>query len=283
MKSPRSAVLFVLIGWARRYDGTESIAGNHAYLQEHPKDNAEIEAFVRQANGYYYCGAGKGELHEDLLDIVFVALDQNCHVYKVVGFYRQAEVTETGEWTTVRTKQARLFPVKQRPVVAVWPVGQGMRRWAYRVSSSGNVHTALLLLYRSLASSQLSQPSIPESEDLDPEMSGFEGKQQVLFIKHRRREAKLRAAKVRHALQDGNGHLRCEVPGCGFDFLRTYGEIGRRYALVHHTKPLAALGSKGATTLLSDLAIVCANCHAMIHRGGQCRSLRAVRPRRQSR
>lgn len=279
----RVPVLFVLIGWARRYDGTEAIIGNHAYLQEHPEDNAEAEAFCRHSDGYYYCGAGKGDLHEDILDIVFVARDQKTQSYKVVGFYARAEVSkvEASAWTTVRTRRAHLFLVKERPSVAKWPAGQGMRRWGYRVLSKGAIHPSLLPLYRSAVSSR-SRP-VPEPEDVDPELSGFEGEQRSLFVKHRRREAKLRAAKIRQALRDGNGRLRCEVPGCAFDFFRAYGELGRRYALVHHTRPLASLKSKGAATSLGDLAIVCANCHAMIHRGGQCRPLAAVKPRGRSR
>jgi hypothetical protein len=44
------------------------------------------------------------------------------------------------------------------------------------------------------------------------------------------------------------------------------------YAHVHHLRPLSeARGS--VTTRLEDLAIVCANCHAIIHRDGACRPL----------
>jgi hypothetical protein len=53
---------------------------------------------------------------------------------------------------------------------------------------------------------------------------------------------------------------RCEI--CGFSFEETYGAIGREYVLAHHLKPIAAGPSK---TTLDDIALVCANCHAMIH------------------
>jgi predicted HNH restriction endonuclease len=62
------------------------------------------------------------------------------------------------------------------------------------------------------------------------------------------------------------GSLVCEVSGCGFDFFRTYGELGREFAECHHRVPLSLLAGVRETRL-EDLAIVCANCHRMLHRG----------------
>lgn len=57
--------------------------------------------------------------------------------------------------------------------------------------------------------------------------------------------------------------LACEV--CGFDFFRTYGDLGNGFAECHHIVPLAALNQKVMTSL-DDLVVVCANCHRMFHR-----------------
>jgi hypothetical protein len=78
----------------------------------------------------------------------------------------------------------------------------------------------------------------------------------------RERNPKLRAAKIDEALAM-HGRVACEV--CGFDFERTYGSRGARYAECHHVLPLHASGE--TTTRLDDLAVLCANCHRMIHRG----------------
>ncbi len=59
-----------------------------------------------------------------------------------------------------------------------------------------------------------------------------------------------------------SGRLRCEV--CDFEFEARYGERGRGFIEVHHTKPVHTL-EEGAKTKLTDLALVCANCHRMIH------------------
>jgi hypothetical protein len=97
-----------------------------------------------------------------------------------------------------------------------------------------------------------------------------EGTETRRLVVHRSRESRLREAKLLQARQEGDGRLRCEVPGCGFDFKETYGALGEGYAHVHHVEALA--GRKAPSkTRLSELAVVCANCHAMIHRGGENR------------
>ena len=125
-------------------------------------------------------------------------------------------------------------------------------------------------------------PEAPAIEPSDLELSGFEGKLKQAFIKHRRREAKMRRAKIDSAKALNGGKLVCEVPKCGFDFVARYGELGSDYAQVHHRLPLNKSPAKGREVKLSDLAIVCANCHAMIHRGGQCRPLASLIPQQRS-
>ena len=62
---------------------------------------------------------------------------------------------------------------------------------------------------------------------------------------------------------NATGKLSCEV--CGFDFKARYGDLGEGYAECHHTIPVSQL-KKQQKTKLSDLSILCANCHRMIHR-----------------
>jgi hypothetical protein len=54
----------------------------------------------------------------------------------------------------------------------------------------------------------------------------------------------------------------CE--GCGVDFSKVYGGKGARVLQVHHLHQLA-LRDVPSITKLRDLAVVCANCHALIH------------------
>lgn len=104
--------------------------------------------------------------------------------------------------------------------------------------------------------------TLPAAADPDEEEAISEGR--MLLVRHLRRERNpaLRKKKI-NAVVAKSGCLECEV--CSFDFEEFYGERGLRYAEVHHLTPLHASGP--TTTQLKDLAILCSNCHRMIHRG----------------
>ena len=111
-------------------------------------------------------------------------------------------------------------------------------------------------------------PTIEELLELDPQLeakdlSGPEGR--ILIKTHLVRERnQALVKKKKEAVLSTTGALACEV--CTLDFLQRYGELGRGFAECHHRTPLALL-AKTCETKLEDLAIVCANCHRMLHRG----------------
>ncbi|ABQ32863.1 HNH endonuclease [Bradyrhizobium sp. BTAi1] len=113
-------------------------------------------------------------------------------------------------------------------------------------------------------------------ESADREMAWFEGSRKQKFVYHRQREGRARREKIRDTLAKSGGRLVCEVENCGFDFKERYGPLGEGYAQVHHLAPLSNSPIGGRTVKLRDLAIVCANCHAMIHIGGECRPLKGL-------
>jgi hypothetical protein len=119
------------------------------------------------------------------------------------------------------------------------------------------------------------------SDPYDEELAVCEGELEEALRSHRKREARLRSKKIAQVLRD-KGKLECEVPGCGFDFLEVYGEIGRGFAHVHHLLPLDD-PRRPSRTRLSDLAIVCPNCHAIVHRWGENRPLEDLIRRRRAR
>lgn len=99
----------------------------------------------------------------------------------------------------------------------------------------------------------------------DSEVEGWEGEKRIRFVMHRKREAALRQAKLKAVASAANGQLACEVHNCGFVFQQKYGRLGEGFAEVHHKLPLSTL--IGETKVkLKDLAVVCSNCHRMIHR-----------------
>lgn len=81
-------------------------------------------------------------------------------------------------------------------------------------------------------------------------------------------ESKRKQVMMRH------GRLACEV--CDFDFSIHYGERGKGFIECHHTKPIATF-AEGHKTHVDDLALVCANCHRMIHRDKRWLSVSELR------
>ena len=107
-----------------------------------------------------------------------------------------------------------------------------------------------------------------KADALDPKRpsarSGFpEGKlkEELHFSRERNREL-VRQAKLLRLNQDGCLTCAC----CGFDFFATYGEVGKGFIEAHHTKPVSTLHENGEETKIEDLALVCSNCHSMLHR-----------------
>jgi hypothetical protein len=76
------------------------------------------------------------------------------------------------------------------------------------------------------------------------------------------RSRKIRAAKV-DLFTKQHGSVFCE--NCSFSFGAKYGQRGQSFIEVHHVQPLAAL-LPNVVTKLSDLMLLCANCHRIVHR-----------------
>lgn len=99
-------------------------------------------------------------------------------------------------------------------------------------------------------------------EELSSEVSGHEGRVITRLHQSRERNSKIVKQKKDQVIKK-TGKLECEV--CSMDFSNVYGELGLGFAECHHINPLS-FRDKNEETKLSDLAIVCANCHRMIHR-----------------
>ncbi|MBD8489193.1 HNH endonuclease [Echinicola sp. CAU 1574] len=102
---------------------------------------------------------------------------------------------------------------------------------------------------------------IPENE----EESGFvfkEGKVLYKLHKYRERNSKLVLKKKSQHLQK-YGSLDCEA--CDFNFQVKYGDLGAGYIECHHKVALSDFDGR-VDTRLEDLALVCSNCHRMLHK-----------------
>jgi 5-methylcytosine-specific restriction protein A len=98
-------------------------------------------------------------------------------------------------------------------------------------------------------------------EEISDDEEGAEGRLLTRAHRFRERDRKL-VAKKKDQVFKRHGRLVCEV--CAFNFQDRYGLHGAGFIECHHTKPLETLNA-GSTTKLADLALLCANCHRMIH------------------
>lgn len=97
----------------------------------------------------------------------------------------------------------------------------------------------------------------------DDESAFPEGRERFKQHRYLERDGKIaRRAKARRLAETGK--LECEV--CRIDFGARYGEVGKGFIEAHHKIPVSQLdGTK--KTKIDDLALVCSNCHRMLHRG----------------
>ena len=103
----------------------------------------------------------------------------------------------------------------------------------------------------------LNDDNINPLETIETE-NEVEGKQKKIYTTKYERSYKNREKAIKiHG-------TRCMV--CDFDFEEAYGELGKDFIEVHHTKPLYSLEEEMEINPEEDLVCLCSNCHRMIHR-----------------
>lgn len=111
--------------------------------------------------------------------------------------------------------------------------------------------------------SGLTQHSDVSIEDMEDETAYAEGELRYrLHLSRERNPLVVSQAKERR-LKESNGRLECEV--CSFDFIAVYGLLGKGFIEAHHKIPVASMDAERKIKP-SELALVCSNCHRMLHR-----------------
>ncbi|MEB2605017.1 HNH endonuclease [Burkholderia cenocepacia] len=96
------------------------------------------------------------------------------------------------------------------------------------------------------------EPGIEEAE---------EGRVATRVHRCRERDRRLVEAAKKQA-RERHGRLFCVA--CDFDFSKRYGDLGDGIIDVHHTKPVHTM-RPGEKTKVSDLILLCSNCHRIVH------------------
>lgn len=171
------------------------------------------------------------------------------------------------------------FEYDTKPIVAaafrhIVQVGRALRpsEFVGGASSKSTAASALEGLgfeVRVLPAPYSGWPGYDEGVDLWTEEEGadevIEGRQRLSsHLQRERRSAGIAKALKRDTLR-AEGVLACAV--CKFDFAESYGSHGLGYIEAHHIVPLSECRDEIQTSR-NDLALVCANCHRMLHRHG---------------
>ncbi|PIB24046.1 hypothetical protein BFP76_02015 [Amylibacter kogurei] len=126
---------------------------------------------------------------------------------------------------------------------------------------------AILGVYKELITSN-GYSELPNKEETGIELSIMEKKKLSL---HKKFDGRGNTSKFKKSMG-----YKCMV--CEFDFEETYGELGREYIEAHHLTPFADLEIDAFRTLTEkDFAMLCANCHRMIHRQDDVSDLEALK------
>jgi 5-methylcytosine-specific restriction enzyme A len=108
-----------------------------------------------------------------------------------------------------------------------------------------------------ISSTSFTESIETEIENSDATISVPEGKLRLVTHYARERDRNIIRAKKQQALQNKN--FECEL--CKFSFIDKFGV---EFIECHHKTPISQSGV--TETTLSDLALVCSNCHRMLHK-----------------
>ena len=109
----------------------------------------------------------------------------------------------------------------------------------------------------------------PLPEEVPAGLQLFEGAVRQVMVNAYERNATARALCI--------AHYGAACVACGFNFRAAYGPFAEGFIHVHHVRQLSEIGAEYTVDPIADLRPVCPNCHAVIHLGGESRSIEEVR------
>ncbi len=136
--------------------------------------------------------------------------------------------------------------------------GRGAARiWEEFADDKARLATTAAAIRANLATLDQREAEEPDEDEAEAE----EGAILTRVHKHRERSSKLRGMKLAQVEKE-TGRLACEA--CDLDFGERYGSHGAGFIEVHHIRAVHTL-LPGERTKLADLALLCSNCHRMVH------------------
>ena len=197
---------------------------------------------------------------EACLDVIKVIFDAPNHalnagdVAKKLGYSSHATVTRKVVNWAKKIMEAYDLPVGKEKDSKYWPLffyGKDGHPFWWQLKPELAEAVELVCAF--------SEPL----ESVVTTVSATEGKKRQYYVVRYERKPENRAAAIRLS-KAKSGELCCSV--CGFNFEKTYGDLGAGFIEVHHIKPLFDYDEEVKIDPAADLICLCSNCHSMIHR-----------------
>ena len=228
------------------------IGTDYTRRQIHETLGGSIQSYLPTAHGRVVCACLRADINPQAPNVILVGDGNGIkHAGDILASQREPISVfikrASNAWTysgLFRVRHSSQLPADIRP---------------YAAAASRSTVTRVIHL-QPASSSAAPADSLPDIEA--EEISAREGAVYTRQHLHRERDRTIIAAKRRQVLA-ATGRLACSV--CSFDFQQFYGELGAEFCEVHHIRPLADAGGE-VKTRLKDLAVVCSNCHRMLHR-----------------
>lgn len=293
--------LFCNIGWMERYEGLsgtkDEISGGGEYVQQYGH-GAEVCNFLEVDDGlvYGHVETIKGETDRtikvtklgaagrdfaDQVDVIWTATHPHERGRRVTGWYRNARVYAKRQQDRPSSRQHRrdkitsyrvvaraadvtLLPSDERTLIlGRGPGWIGQANWWFPNDTNEDVRDFLTTVSRLMAEGAHEQSEVPR----------LRIQERASYRLHKRLE---RNPDTSAAVK---GHHGFACQACDFDFEARFGEIGKGFIEAHHLKPLSRLkpGQTRKYDVAKDFAVLCSNCHRMVHRMDDPSDLNALR------
>jgi 5-methylcytosine-specific restriction protein A len=287
-------IVFVSIDWMKKYQGiTEDdvplgTGGSYERTSKH-----EINNFKDNEGYCYGYTPPDGKINLKKIKKTDIKIDSNGNHYmenvllvfcgcngidknrRIIGFYVGAELYEEEYWENyynarVETKNAFLFENdKDRNIILPYSLNDGYgygrsNKWYADKNDSNTIEFRrnIIIKIKSIIENTVKN----EIEEANDDLLFKEGKQSSHNISYAMRNNDARKKCLEYYFPN-NEHYKCQI--CTFDFEDFYGELGKKYIIVHHKKSITLVAREIGEHEINpriDLIPVCPNCHSMIHK-----------------
>ncbi len=198
------------------------------------------------------------------------------------GFYLSMNQGVTEVLKTYKKKEKEILKIRSENFRAKINVRDDFNLKEIDLKITNKTSIAKLYEYGNIYAKFYSKENIPDSETLAVDLNYFLNVyQELIYNDNEEIEDSLsnkvfekknlkyhyrieRNTNISKKVKQKKGY-KCEA--CQFDFKTKYGELGNEFIEAHHLIPIASLEpGKVEMDIIDDFAVLCSNCHRMIHR-----------------